>query len=89
MDRKDTSVKQVLRIVLSRKGVPKTIVPDNAPEFCYKNLYKWLKRIECFSYKSPSHHLQSNGITERIVQTVKMGLKAFSPFNESIEAYLP
>ena len=32
---------------------------------------------------------QSNGIVERMVQTIKMGLKAFSPFNQNIKAYFP
>ena len=40
-------------------------------------------------YKMPPYHSQSNGIVEKMDQTVRMGLKAFSPFNQNIEAYIP
>ena len=40
-------------------------------------------------YKTSPYHPKSNGIDGGMVQTVKMGLKAFSPFNENIEAYIP
>ena len=33
MDRKSTIVKQVLRIVFSRNGIPKTIITENTREF--------------------------------------------------------
>ena len=33
-DRKATSVRQILRTIFARKGVPKTIVRDDALEFC-------------------------------------------------------
>ena len=80
-DGKATTVRQILRTVFARNGVPKTIVMDNATEFCNESLVSWLKKIGCILYKTPPHHPQSNGIVERMVQTVKMGLKAFSLLN--------
>ena len=88
-DRKATTVRQILRMIFARNGVPKTIVTDNAPEFCDESLVLWLRKIECMPYKTSPYHPQSNGIAERMVQTVKMGLKAFSPFNQNTEAYIP
>ena len=54
----------------------------------YRNS-EWLRKIGCMPYKTPPYHPQSNGIAERVVQTVKMNLKAFSPFNQNFEAYTP
>ena len=62
---------------------------DNAPEFCDESLVLWLRKIGCMPYKTPPYHPWSNSIVERMVQTVKMGLKVFSLFNQNIEAYIP
>ena len=88
-DRKATTVRQILRTIFARNRVPKTIVTDNAPEFRDESLESGLRKIGCMPYKTPPYHPQSNGIVERMVQTVKMGLKAFSHFNQNIEAYVP
>ena len=86
-NRKATSIKQILRTIFLRNGVPKTLVSDNAPEFYAENLCSWQKRIGCFPYKTPSYHSQSNRIAERMVQTLKMRLRVFSPFKNNIEIY--
>ena len=72
-DKKSSTRKQI-----SRNDIPKTMVTDNAPEFWDKDLSLWLKRKGCKLYKTPPYHPQSNGLAERKVQTVKMGLKACS-----------
>ena len=78
-DRKATTVRQILRTIFARNGVPKTIVTNNTPEFYDENLVSWLRKIGCMPYKIPPYHPQSNGIAERMVQTVKMSLKTFLP----------
>ena len=88
-DKKSVTIQQVLRVIFSRNGVPKTLVSDNAPEFCDDNLCSWLRKIGCKPYKTPPYHPQSNGIAERMVRTVKLGLKAFDPSRETIEVFLP
>ena len=87
VDRKVTTIKQILRTIFSKNRAPKTLVLDNAPKFCDENLCSWLKHIGCVTYKTPHYHPQSNGITERMVQILKIGLRTFSPFNENIKTY--
>ena len=78
-DRKSAIVIQILRTVFSRNGVPRTMVSDNSSEFCDESLCSWLRKIGCKPYKTPPYHPQSNGAAERMVRTVKLGLKAFEP----------
>jgi len=87
-DRNAATVKQVLRLIFSRNGVPRCLVSDNAREFQDDDLCTWLRQIGCRPVKTPPYHPQSNGIAERMVGTVKQGLKAFSPNFGSVEAYL-
>ena len=78
-DKKSSTIKQILRIIFSRNGIPKTLVSDNEPEFSDKDLNSSLEKIGCKPYKAP----------ERMMQTVKMGLKACSQQKEKIEVFLP
>lgn len=71
-DKKSITVKQVLRIIFTRNGVPKTLVTDNAPKFCDDFLCSWLRKIDCVPYKTPPYHPQSNGIAVQMIQTIKM-----------------
>ena len=64
------------------------LVIDNAPEFCDESLRSWLKRIECRPYKVPEYHPEFNGLAERMVQIVKMGLKAFVHARDDVDNYL-
>ena len=81
-------VKNVLREVFSRNGVPRFLVSDNAAEFCELELCQWLQHIGCRCLKTPPYHPQSNGAAERMVQTVKRGIKAFDKDPSSFDAYL-
>ena len=66
---------------------PKTLVSDNAPEFCDGGLCTWMSKIGC--YKIPPYHPQSNGIAKRVIRTLKMGLKVFESYRDTIKTYLP
>ena len=87
-DRQASIVIRVLRNIFARNGIPRTLVSDNAAEFGDSDLCGWLERIGCRQVKSPPYHPQSNGATERMVQTVKRGLKAFNKERSSFEAYV-
>ena len=83
--KKGYTIKQILKVIFSRNDMLKTLVSDNAPEFCDEDITLWLEQIGC---KLP-YHPQSNGLTERMVQTVKTGLKSFSQQKEKLEVFLP
>ena len=59
-NRKAATIKQILRTIFSRNGVPKTLVSD-----CDKNLCSWLKHIGCVPYQTPPYCPQLNGIAKR------------------------
>ena len=81
-EKKSSTIKQILRVVFSRNGIPKILVSDNAPECCDEDVDLWLEKIRCIPYKTSPYYLQSNGLAARMVQTVKMGLKTCSPQKE-------
>ena len=87
-DRSSQTVQKVLRTVFSRNGVPRSIVSDNAAEFTDGNLCAWLQKIGCSVIKTPPYHPASNGIAERMVQTIKRGIKAFLPNSGTFDAFL-
>nr|XP_047132676.1 uncharacterized protein K02A2.6-like [Hydra vulgaris] len=82
------TVKAVLQSVFSRNGVPEVLVSDNAAEFHDTTLHQWLKKIGCVPYKTPPYHPQPSGAAERMVETVKMGLRAYSPDKGLLCGYL-
>ena len=87
-NRRAETVRRVLQMIFSRNGVPHTLVSDNAAEFADKGLCAWLQRIGCRPIKTPPHHPQSNGLAERMVQTIKHGLKAFNKNTSNFGSYL-
>ena len=63
---------------------------NNAREFCDEDLNLWFEKIGCKPYKTPPYHPQSNGLVERMVQTVKKwDWKHVLNKKEKIEVFLP
>lgn len=87
-DRSAKTVMTVLRTIFARNGVPKCLVSDNAAEFGDANLCRWLTKIGCRPLKTPSYHPASNGAVERMVQSIKRGIRAFSEDKGSFDAFL-
>ena len=81
-DKKSPMIKQILRVIFSGNGKPKTLVSDNVAEFCDKDFSLCLEKIGCKPYKTSPYHPQSNGLAERMVQTVKTGINACSQQKE-------
>ena len=67
---------------MQKNGVTKTIVTHNALEFCNESLVSWLRKNTPIPH-SVKWHSSKDG------PNCKMDLKAFSPFNQNIEAYIP
>ena len=87
-NKESATILHILQIIFARNGVPKTLVSDNAAEFCDTNLHKWLDKVGCKMLKTPPYHPQSNGAAERMVQTIKNGLKAYRPERGTFSAFL-
>ena len=56
-DKKSSAIQQILRVIFSRNGIPKTLVSNNAPEFFDEDLNLWLEKIGCRLYKTLPCHL--------------------------------
>jgi hypothetical protein len=86
-DKSAATVRKVLQDVFARNGVPRTLVSDNAAEFHEDGLVSWLSRIGCRAVKTPPYHPQSNGLAERMVQTIKAASAGWDQ-QESYDAFL-
>uniref|UniRef100_A0A914VKX2 Integrase catalytic domain-containing protein n=1 Tax=Plectus sambesii TaxID=2011161 RepID=A0A914VKX2_9BILA len=58
-----------------RFGYPNVLITDQGREFCNKDMDKFCTD-NCIDHRvTAAYHLQSNGLTERMNQTIKMGLQ--------------
>lgn len=88
MDRTVSSTINALRVIFARQGVPLTLVSDNAGEFSNETFNNWLMNIGCRPCKTPPYHPQSNGTAERMVRTIKTGMKMWQNKWGNFNAYL-
>ena len=87
-DRSAETVKTVLRAIFARLGVPHTLVSDNAAEFGDGELMDWLNKIGCLAVKTPPKHPQSNGLAERMVQTIKKAVTMWEKGRETFNTFM-
>ena len=66
---------QRLRTILSRFGIPETVMTNNGPCFSSREFHDFLKNNCVTHIRSAPYHPSSNGMAERAVQTVKQGVK--------------
>ena len=66
----------VLRELFARFGIPQQLVSDNGPQFVSEEFKQFMSANGIKHIRSSPYHPASNGATERMVQTVKLALKA-------------
>jgi len=76
-NRESDTVKNILQSVFARFGVPRELVSDNAKEFISNDLLRWLANVGCQKTHTPHYHPSSNGLVERMVQTLKRAIKIY------------
>ena len=62
--------------VFSQFGIPKELITDNDPEFSGHKFRSLSKTWDIIHKTISPHYYQSDGLTERSIQTVKRTLKA-------------
>ncbi|XP_028660385.2 uncharacterized protein K02A2.6-like [Erpetoichthys calabaricus] len=82
---------QTLREMFARFGLPEQIVTDNGPSFVSQEMEEFLKGNGIKHLLSSPYHPSTNGLAERMVQTLKHALKASkseAPFKQRLYTFL-
>jgi hypothetical protein len=87
-DRSSLTVKNVLQSTFARFGVPNVVVSDNAKEFISEDIVRWLNGVGAESVQTPQYHSRSNGLVERMVQTIKRALKVWTVGKGDVHSFL-
>ena len=60
-----------MKTIFSRHGIPRTLVSDNGPQFTSSEMKQFASAYGFQQVTTSPYHPQSNGLVERMVQTVK------------------
>ncbi|XP_022101226.1 uncharacterized protein LOC110984905 [Acanthaster planci] len=66
---------RVLQRLFSTHGIPETVITDNRTQFVSEELSQFLSQNGVEHLQTAPKHPSSNGLAERAVQTVKVGVK--------------
>ncbi|XP_061170896.1 uncharacterized protein K02A2.6-like [Saccostrea echinata] len=66
----------VLRRIFSRNGLPDQLVSDNGPQFVSETFHDFMKYNGIRHTTSAPYHPRTNGLAERLVQTLKQSTRA-------------
>ena len=69
------TVVQHTKSIFAKYGIPKEIFSDNGPEFASQTCQQFCKERNISHDTSSPEHSDSNGLVERIIQTVKRTLR--------------
>nr|XP_037285539.1 uncharacterized protein LOC119178406 [Rhipicephalus microplus] len=64
-----------LRCIFVRFGIPRTVVSDNGPQFTSAETARFFRENGVRHVTTAPYYPQSNGLAERVVRTIKEGLK--------------
>ena len=70
-----TATIALLRSTFARFGIPREIVTDNGPQFASAEFEAYLSKQGIVHRMGAPYHPETNGLAERMVQTVKQALK--------------
>ena len=70
-----TKTIQVLRSVFATHGLPQKVVTDNGTSFTSQEFQEFMKANGIKHVTSSPYHPSTNGLAERCVQTMKLGIK--------------
>ena len=79
---------EALRELFARFGIPRQLVSDNGPQFISREFASFLDRMGVKHIKTAPYHPASNGAAERMVQSVKRGVRAGMANGVSLERAL-
>ena len=65
------SVISVLKSIFARHGIPKTFVSDSGPQYTSQEMKAFTRKYNFVHITSSLYYQQSNGLAERMVQTMK------------------
>jgi len=72
------TAKQVIihcKAQFSRHGIPDVLILDNGPQFLSHEFRQFIQQYQIDHHTSSPYHPQSNGMTEKAVQTAKSLMK--------------
>ena len=70
-----TKTIQILRSVFATHGLPQKVVTDNGTSFTSQEFQEFMKANGIKHVTSSPYHPSTNGLAERCVQTMKLGIK--------------
>lgn len=62
--RRTKAIFDFLKSIITRYGVPQTIIPHNAKEFLNTKIYDWVLRLGIYLNTSSNYYPQGNGLEE-------------------------